>query len=62
MTFQVRSVARSRGRAYRLIYDRLRLASEMQWYMWVRLLPTGGQLSGGQPDGPVEVRTVRHEG
>ena len=62
VTFQVRSVARSRGRAYRLIYDRLRLASEMQWYMWVRVCQRVAELAGGLPDGPVEVRTIRHEG
>lgn len=61
VTFQIRSIARSRGRAFRLLYDRFWFPGEMQQYMWVRLCEGVVDLAGGRPEGPVEVKTIRYE-
>lgn len=60
LVFEIRSVARSGDRAFHALYERLVLAREMQFHMWVHFLRRVAEVSGGEVRGRPEVRTVRY--
>jgi hypothetical protein len=57
--FEIESWARSGDRLSDLLYDRLRLAKEVQLHMWTHLLQRVAQVTGGRMTGGVEVHTSR---
>ena len=62
LVFEIESWARSADRVFHWLYHRLWLTREMQMHMWVAVCLQAVALTGGRPDGPVRVRTRRHEG
>ena len=61
LRFEIESWARSGDRLAALLYDRLRLAKEMQLHMWIHFCERVGKLAGGEVRGGVEVYTARVE-
>jgi hypothetical protein len=61
LTFEIESWARSGDRLSHLLYDRVRMAKEIQLHMWVSTLERIAKLSGGARAGRVEVHTRRVE-
>ncbi|HWH43329.1 MAG TPA: DUF1990 family protein [Thermoleophilaceae bacterium] len=59
LVFTIESWARSSSRLTDLLYDRLRMAKEIQVHMWVSFLEHGTQRTGGRRRGCVEIRTRR---
>ena len=57
--FSIESWARSADRLCDLLYDRLRMAKEVQLHMWVSFLERAVELSGGRREGCVDVLTRR---
>lgn len=57
LRFEIETWARPATRWVALLYTRLRLAKEMQLYMWVRAVLAAGELAGGHARGGVRVLT-----
>ena len=57
--FQIESWARAGDRLSDLLYNRLRLAKEIQFNMWSHFCVRTARLAGGRPRGGVTVRTRR---
>lgn len=58
LVFQVESTARSGDRIFSVLYDRLRLAREMQLFMWVSVCLGVVDLVGGRRDRKIAVETI----
>ncbi|MFB4303987.1 DUF1990 family protein [Actinomadura sp. NTSP31] len=61
LQFTVESWTRSGDRLADVLYDRLRMAKEMQLHMWTHFCGRVAEMSGGRMAGDVEVRTERVE-
>ncbi|MHA6794565.1 DUF1990 family protein [Pseudonocardia bannensis] len=59
LRFEIESWARPGDRLSHLLYNRLRLAKEVQFNMWMHVLLRVARLSGGRPRGGVTVHTRR---
>lgn len=59
LVFVIQSWSRSSGRLADVLYDRLRIAKEMQLHMWVHFCTRIVDICGGQMTGKVEVCTER---
>jgi hypothetical protein len=57
LVFEIETWATPATPAVRLLYSRLRLAKEMQLYMWVRAALAAARLAGGRARGGVSIRT-----
>jgi uncharacterized protein (UPF0548 family) len=55
----IESWARSGDRLSNLLYTHLRMAKEIQFYMWTSVLERIVELAGGRRDGPIAVTTRR---
>ena len=58
----IESWARSGDRLSNLLYTHLRMAKEIQFYMWTSVLERTVELSGGRRDGAITVTTRRVHG
>jgi hypothetical protein len=61
LVFTIESWTRSGDRLADVLYDRLRIAKEMQLHMWAHFCSRVTDLSGGRMVGEVEVHTERAE-
>jgi hypothetical protein len=61
LVFTIESWTRSGDRLADVLYDRLRVAKEMQLHMWAHFCSRVADLSGGRMVGEVEVHTERAE-
>jgi hypothetical protein len=61
LVFHIESWARSGDRLSDLLYDRVRMAKEIQLHMWTSLLERVVRLAGGRMTGGIEIRTHRVE-
>jgi hypothetical protein len=61
ITFEIESWARSAGWLSDLLYQRLRMAKEIQLHMWVSFLEGVSRLAGGRMTGGVDIDTRRVE-
>lgn len=61
LVFTIESWARPGDRLSHLLYNRLRVAKEVQLNMWTHACIRAARLAGGRPDGGVTVRTRRFE-
>jgi Domain of unknown function (DUF1990) len=61
LEFEIESWARSGDRLSNLLYDRLRMAKEIQLHMWTSFLERVIALSGGERDGALRIETRRVE-
>jgi uncharacterized protein (UPF0548 family) len=59
LAFGIESWARSGDRLSDLLYDRLRMAKEIQVHMWTSLLERVAELAGGRMTGGIEIHTRR---
>ncbi|MGH8903799.1 MAG: DUF1990 family protein [Egibacteraceae bacterium] len=59
LVFEIESWGRSADRLSDLLYDRLRLAREVQLNMWTHFLQRVAQVTGGRMTGGIEVHTSR---
>jgi hypothetical protein len=59
IVFTIESWTRSGDRLADVLYDRLRIAKEIQLHMWVHFCTRVAELCGGRMVGEVEVRTER---
>ena len=59
--FEIESWARPGDRLSHLLYNRLRVAKEVQLNMWTHACIRAARIAGGRPDGGVTVRTRRCE-
>ncbi|HEV2869851.1 MAG TPA: DUF1990 family protein [Actinomycetota bacterium] len=59
--FEIESWARSGDRLAGLLYDRVKLAKEMQLHMWTHFCERAGKLSGGRVRGGIHIDTRRVE-
>ena len=59
VAFSIESWARSADRLCDILYDRLRMAKEVQVHMWISFLERVVKLSGGRREGCVDVLTRR---
>jgi hypothetical protein len=59
MAFEIESWARSSGRFADLLYDRARMAKEIQLHMWISFLEGVTALSGGRMTGGIDIDTRR---
>lgn len=57
IVFEIESWARSGDRLSQLLYQRLRMAKEVQLHMWTSLLERVVELSGGRREGRIDVDT-----
>jgi hypothetical protein len=57
LRFEIESWARAGDRLADLLYNRLRLAKEIQLNMWTHFCLRAADLSGGRPQGGVTIRT-----
>jgi hypothetical protein len=62
LVFAIESWARSGDRLSKLLYQRLRMAKEIQLHMWTSVLERVTELSGGRMTGGIDVDTRRLEG
>jgi hypothetical protein len=62
LRFTIESWARNGDRFAELLYDRLRMAKEVQLHIWTSLLERVAELSGGRLTGGIEIRTRRLDG
>jgi len=60
LIFEIESWARSGDRLSDVLYDRLRLAREVQLHMWTHFLQRVARVTGGRMTGGVDVHTIRH--
>jgi Domain of unknown function (DUF1990) len=61
LVFEIESWARSSTPLVNLLYQRLRMAKEVQAHMWISFLERVVDLSGGRMTGGVEIETDRIE-
>jgi hypothetical protein len=61
IVFEIESWARSSSRLVHLLYDRLRMAKEIQFHMWTSTLEGIVRLSGGKMTGGIDIQTRRVE-
>jgi hypothetical protein len=59
LVFTIESWARSGDRLANLLYERLRMAKEVQLHMWTSFLERVIEISGGRRAGRIEIRTRR---
>jgi Domain of unknown function (DUF1990) len=57
LTFEIESWARAGDRLSHLMYNKLRLAKEIQLNMWSHFCVRAAALAGGRPQGGVTIRT-----
>jgi hypothetical protein len=62
VVFEIESWARSAGWMVHVLYDRLRMAKEIQLHMWTSVLQRVAELSGGRVTGGIDIHTRRVEG
>lgn len=60
VVFEIESVARSGSPAFWLVYGPLWVAKEVQLHMWAHFCERAARISGGTPEGPVHVTTLRY--
>lgn len=60
LVFAIESWARPGDRISHLLYNRLRVAKEVQLDMWTHACLRAARIAGGRPDGGVTVRTRRY--
>lgn len=58
LVFEIESAARSASHPFRLAYGPMRFAREMQMHVWAHFCEQAARLAGGEPDGPIEVRST----
>ena len=61
LRFDIESWARPGDRLSHVLYDRLRVAKEVQFNMWTHACIRAARIAGGRPDGGVTVATRRLE-
>jgi hypothetical protein len=61
LRFEIESWARSGDRLSNLLYDRLRMAKEIQLHMWTSFLERVARTSGGRVTGGIDIHTRRVE-
>jgi hypothetical protein len=61
LRFEIESWARSGDRLSNLLYDRLRMAKEIQLHMWTSFLERVARMSGGRVTGGIDIHTRRVE-
>jgi uncharacterized protein DUF1990 len=61
LRFEIESWARSGDRMVNVLYDRLRMAKEIQLHMWTSFLERVARESGGRPAGGIDIHTRRVE-
>jgi hypothetical protein len=59
LVFGIESWARSGDRLSDLLYDRVRMAKEIQLHMWTSLLERVARAAGGRITGGIEIETRR---
>jgi Domain of unknown function (DUF1990) len=59
LVFRIESWARSGDRFSDLLYDRVRMAKEIQLHMWTSVLERVARASGGRMTGGIEIHTRR---
>ena len=59
--FEIESWARSGDRLAGLLYDRVRLAKEMQLHLWTHFCERAAKLAGGRIRGGIHIDTRRVE-
>ena len=59
LVFTIESWARSGDRLCEVLYDRLRMAKEVQLHMWTSFIERVVEIAGGRRAGGVEIRTRR---
>jgi uncharacterized protein (UPF0548 family) len=59
IVFEIESWARSSSRVIDLLYDRLRMAKEVQVHMWVSMLQRVADAAGGRVTGGIDIHTRR---
>jgi uncharacterized protein DUF1990 len=59
VVFEIESWARSAGPTVHLLYDRLRMAKEVQLHMWTSMLQRVADLAGGRITGGIDIHTRR---
>ena len=61
VVFEIESWARSAGLLVHLLYDRLRMAKEVQLHMWTSTLQRVSEVAGGRVTGGIDIHTRRVE-
>jgi Domain of unknown function (DUF1990) len=61
VVFEIESWARSAGPLVDLLYDRLRMAKEVQLHMWTSMLQRIADMAGGRITGGIDIHTRRVE-
>jgi len=61
VVFEIESWARSAGPLVHLLYDRLRMAKEVQVHMWTSMLQRIADTAGGRVTGGIDIHTRRVE-
>lgn len=61
VVFEIESWARSAGPLVHLLYDRLRMAKEVQLHMWTSMLQRIADMAGGRVTGGIDIHTRRVE-
>jgi hypothetical protein len=61
VVFEIESWARSAGPLVDLLYDRLRMAKEVQLHMWTSMLQRIADMAGGRVTGGIDIHTRRVE-
>jgi uncharacterized protein (UPF0548 family) len=56
---EIESWSRSSGRLVDLLYDRLRIAKEVQLHMWISMLQRLAEVAGGRVTGGIDIDTRR---
>jgi hypothetical protein len=59
LVFEIESWARSSSRIVHVLYDKLRMAKEIQLHMWISTLEGIVRLSGGRMTGGIDILTRR---
>jgi Domain of unknown function (DUF1990) len=59
VVFEIESWARSAGPLVHLLYDRLRMAKEVQLHMWTSMLQRVADMAGGRVTGGIDIHTRR---
>jgi hypothetical protein len=59
LLFEIESWACARSRTVHLLYDKLKLAKEIQFNMWARFCLAAAKFTGGRPTDGVQAHTVK---
>ncbi|HEY4277032.1 MAG TPA: DUF1990 family protein [Conexibacter sp.] len=59
IVFEIESWARSAGPTVHLLYDRMRMAKEIQLHMWTSMLQRIAEVAGGRVTGGIDIHTRR---